>query len=59
MLIQDSEYELEFIPEPKRTFSMIESKPRDAYQIRRTIEKRQEIKRLRDLLGDPDFNDLD
>lgn len=59
MLIQDSEYELELIPEPTKAFNLIESRPRDAYQIRRIIERHAEIKQLRDLLGDPDFNDLE
>lgn len=58
MLIHDSEYDLDLIPEPAKP-GLDSSKPRDAYQIRRMIERHAEIKQLRDLLGDPDFNDLD
>jgi len=58
MLIHDSEYEMEFILEPVKPV-LDEIKPRNANQIRRMIEKRAEIKQLRELLDDSEFNDLD
>jgi len=59
MHIQDSDFDLDPIPEPAAAMRTDEPVPRDAYQVRRMIERRVEIKRLRDLLGDPEFNDLE
>jgi len=58
MHIQDSDFDLDLIPEPAAAMRADEAVPRDAYQVRRMIERRAELKRLRDLLGDQDFNDF-
>jgi hypothetical protein len=59
MHIQDSDFDLDLISELAGAMGVDEPIPRDAYQVRRMIERRVELKRLRDLLGDPEFNDLE
>ena len=59
MQIQDSDFDLDLISEPAGAMVADAPIPRDAYQVRRMIERRAELRRLRDLLGDPEFNDLE
>lgn len=59
MNMHDSDFDIELLPDPVKTLNEDQFRPRDAYQIRRTIERLAEIKQLRDLLGDPEFNDFE
>jgi hypothetical protein len=65
MQLQDTDFELDPLPDPALVAS--ESEPsrsggpaaRDACQVRRMIERRAELKRLRELLDEPDLSDFD
>ena len=59
MHIQDSDFDIDLVSEPIKSSSTDEPVLRDAYQIRRMIERLSEIKQLRALLGDPEFNDFE
>jgi hypothetical protein len=58
MQIQDSDFDLDVVPESPVTIAH-DPAPRDAYQVRRLIERRAELKRLRELLGEPELGDFD
>lgn len=58
MHLNDSDFEADLILESTKAFGA-DMGPKDAYQTRRMIERRAEIKRLRELLEDPTFIDFD
>ena len=61
MQVQDPESEFDLGVEPRIAVAMeaADNTPRDAYQVRRLIERRAELRRLRELLEEPDLEDFD